>query len=523
MARNLLLFGTFWILAILLQWKNGAYNSDLGGHADEPAHFVTGLMIRDYVAGPLWKGQSPISFAKNYYSRFPKVALGHYPPGFYLAEATCLLLHRSIAMSLVFCGFATAFTAWLTARIGASLVGWPLAIGAASAFCLFRIVQTYTAMVMSDILVVALCLLSLIAWARFLATRNPRWSLAFGGLAAAAILTKGSGLLLTFLPPLTLVLRRELRLFLNWRLWLAVAPVALLAFPWMLATAHITEEGMTGQSVGAYLREALPFFAHQSIAVFGPTVLILLGLSGWGLLWRWCCAPAQESKISPKEACLWALGGSVYLFYCLVPSGLDSRYLLPALPPALLLACITIRKIIPHDYHLQYWKSSVFRASLIVASAVLLVIGRHSAPAKQIHGPSRLVTELPTGKIVICSDPPGEGALIAAAALLRPNQLSVQRGTKVLSSSDWMRRDYKQAFKSPEDLVSLLQSAGIGWLVIDTSVPADRKQAHQLLIEDWTKGEAGQNYFKTVFEIPATRRGIHGSLIVYGVPSSTSN
>ena len=37
------------LVAILVQWLGRAYSGEFSG-ADESAHFVTGLMIRDYVA-----------------------------------------------------------------------------------------------------------------------------------------------------------------------------------------------------------------------------------------------------------------------------------------------------------------------------------------------------------------------------------------------------------------------------------------------------------------------------------------
>ena len=50
MALRILLFSFYFICVVLLQWRGNAYRSELGGTSDEPAHFITALMVRDYIA-----------------------------------------------------------------------------------------------------------------------------------------------------------------------------------------------------------------------------------------------------------------------------------------------------------------------------------------------------------------------------------------------------------------------------------------------------------------------------------------
>ena len=75
---------------LLLQWTEGAYQAEFGGHPDEAAHYVTGLMIHDYVAAGL--PGNPMTFALEYYDHYPKVALGNWPPLFYVLQAGWTLL-----------------------------------------------------------------------------------------------------------------------------------------------------------------------------------------------------------------------------------------------------------------------------------------------------------------------------------------------------------------------------------------------------------------------------------------------
>src|SRR5262245_29647811 len=55
-------FALFWALAVGLQLAGGAFGNDFGNHSDEPGHYVTGLLVRDYLAGLDWG--SPRAFAE---------------------------------------------------------------------------------------------------------------------------------------------------------------------------------------------------------------------------------------------------------------------------------------------------------------------------------------------------------------------------------------------------------------------------------------------------------------------------
>lgn len=72
-------------LTVLLQARGGAFRSEFSAHPDESAHYVTGLMVREYVAAGA--PQPPVQFAQDYYVHYPKVAIGHWPPVFYVLQA----------------------------------------------------------------------------------------------------------------------------------------------------------------------------------------------------------------------------------------------------------------------------------------------------------------------------------------------------------------------------------------------------------------------------------------------------
>src|ERR1022692_1569416 len=79
-----------WMLAALLQWKAGAFAVELSGNPDESAHYITGLMIRDYIASGQFT--SPMTYAEHYYAHYPKIAFGMWPPFFHITEALWTLI-----------------------------------------------------------------------------------------------------------------------------------------------------------------------------------------------------------------------------------------------------------------------------------------------------------------------------------------------------------------------------------------------------------------------------------------------
>src|SRR5579875_2135828 len=73
-----------------LQFSSGAYHMPFSSDADEPSHVISGLLVRDYIARGF--PGTPLHFAENYYFHYPKVAIGHWPPLFYAAEGTWMLV-----------------------------------------------------------------------------------------------------------------------------------------------------------------------------------------------------------------------------------------------------------------------------------------------------------------------------------------------------------------------------------------------------------------------------------------------
>jgi hypothetical protein len=110
---------------------------------------------------------------------------------------------------------------------------------------------------------------------------------------------------------------------------------------------------------------------------------------------------------------------------------------------------------------------------------------------------------------LVASDPCGEGAVIAAAAFDSPRRsaflLRVYRGSKELSSSDWMGRGYHTAFNTPKELLEHLDRLNITRVFLDQSMPTNQRTAHERLLEaalDGAKAAWALDFEQTVSRSP---------------------
>lgn len=477
------------LFALALQWANGAWHADLAGDPDEAAHAVTSLMVRDYLTDAL--PGSPLRYAQDYYNHFPKVALGHYPPGYYLVTSLVLLpfpqVIALIALQAVFCGIL----GWQIFQLGHRLAGPFGAWLAAMVFVALPMVQKVSSCVMSDLLLAIFCLAAVQAWLAYLRGPSAWPALLFGFMAAAAILTKGAGLSLAVVPPVSLLLAWEFRVMKKWSFWLAPLPVLLLAAPWMVYSVRYTQEGMASDKGMAYVMKAIPFYANGIVQVFGPLVAALVTIS----VLRIVVSLLRKCPSSPDAAVLWGLIAGTLAVALVVPAGLSTRYLVPAGGAFLLLTFAECR----------YWLGFLQRRSrepanvnagwagavgaVVVAGVTVAIVG-WSAP-KVASGFRDAVVQLESqagsssakrGAWLVSSDARGEGAVIAAAAFGLPSRkgwpLTVFRASKELSSSDWLGRGYETPFKSAEELRQRLDKLEVDRVIADESVPSTLVQVH---------------------------------------------
>src|SRR5688572_23011223 len=92
-------FAVAFALTLTLQWHNNAYRAEWSDSSDESAHYVTGLMVHDYIVHGL--PESPMTYAQRYYEHYPYIAFGHFPPVFYIVQAAWMLPFGTSRASLL--------------------------------------------------------------------------------------------------------------------------------------------------------------------------------------------------------------------------------------------------------------------------------------------------------------------------------------------------------------------------------------------------------------------------------------
>ncbi|MDB6119902.1 MAG: hypothetical protein JWO08_3683 [Verrucomicrobiaceae bacterium] len=469
----------YWLvlLAIVIGLQNwhGAYRSDLGGDPDEAAHAVTSLMVRDYLTQGL--GQHPMRFAEAYYARFPKVALGHYPPGFYVLAGVWLLPFASIGSLLVLHAVLIATLGLITTWCALRLMPCALAVIAGLLTCASAPMEKIAVLVMSDVLVAIFCLLSAIAFASYMERPRVTAASAFGFAAAFAILTKGSGWMLALLPPLAIALAGRWKLLLKPSLWVAPLPVILLALPWQLFSYKMTEGGMSGLTPMQHFKIALPFYTEAAIDSFGIPLLMLLVC---GLSWQVYHSVLKRQGAAPMAASVWAMFLAGWVLALTIPAGTSSRYFIPITMPFVVFALRAAWKGAQ-----SFLKPLLAQGAATIAICTSLAIGlSHKDLNKDVHGFHETVQQITNapGVTLVCADSRGEGALVADAAfdptLRATKDFSMLRATKELSSQDWIGRGYTLAFQNDEALLDYLKKRNVRKVLLDDSVTGTYRQPH---------------------------------------------
>jgi hypothetical protein len=476
-------FALFWALAAGLQLASGTFSSEFGGHSDEAGHYITGLMVRDYLIGLDW-GQ-PLRFAEGYYSHYPKVALGHWPPFFYVVQAAWTIPFGPSRVSVLL--LMAALTALLALTVYRSVrgefgpfLGWVVGV----LFIGLPWVQLYTGILMADILTGLLCFWATLCFGRFLETGSWRTAAGFGVLASLTILTKGSGLLLALMVPLAVVLSGRYRLLARPGFWLPAGIVLVLCGPWMYLTRHLAHNGFDYPlPTPAFTIPALGFFSRMLLETTGVGLLGLIVLGLFVKLVR-----PRGGQVAGKWAACAALLPAVGIFHLVVPVGMEQRYLIPALPAAMLflaagMAWVAAR--LPGR-----WPAD--RKVVLVAAVVVLVFAVETFTVRKLSfrgfgEAARELVQAPDGpkKLLVSSDSAGEGAFIAAVAAgeQRPGHVVV-RASKVLADDDWLGRGYtiRADCRTPEAMMRYLEQLDVGVVVLDTSAPLTAWMGHHVLL-----------------------------------------
>jgi hypothetical protein len=421
-------------VAAFFQWADGAFQSEFGGHPDEAANYLTGLRLRETVM------QNPAA-ALRHTSAFG-IMQGGWMLAFGTSRTAALLLMAALAASATTVIFGTVrreFGTWAAAV--ASFV-WLCAPAVRASY------ETILPELAGALVITAAALLC----AR-LVDRYPR-----GAVPRSSEETPPS-------PGKTDATRGWRSIACKW-----IRAVALLVGGGVLAYATAVALGLVPgevRSASCFLRESAPVLgvAAAAFAVLGAVLhapqdaqsrtrrIALTALVAGVLLAAWLRSGDPEMRIlvlaSPALAML-AVHGAVSLAGIVgSQAAIAAEYprrralwllllLLLALPPALM-----------HPWQKQW------NGFAPIALALL----------EETPGPAR---------VLVVSDPRGEGMLISETAMRDPaHQITFERGSETLTepSSPAPRGRPQERFMEDEPLLAHLTSGGIRYIVLDSSVP----------------------------------------------------
>jgi len=452
-----------------LQWRANAYESEFGGNADEPAHYVTGLMVHDYVAQGF--PGAPVAFARNYYVHYPKVALGHWPPLFYVVQSVWTLVFTPGRASMML--LMAFITALLLAVLFAALRGeFPVGIatGGAALLLSLPIIQQFSRDVMTEMLLALLVFSATLAYGTYLDTE--RWQPAawFGIWFALALLAKGTAIQLALVPPAAILLTGRWRLLTRFSFWLPAVLVCAIAGPWYLWVPGAQHESVArfGGVHFASARLIGSFVTWSNMLGGGLNALALAGIA---------MAASQLRKRSGMWTASLALLLGAYLSRLAI-GAYEDRHLIVNLPVLMLFAALPVNWWL--NQRIPKFRRTAPVAALVMAA--LLAFNLSASPRKKHFGYSEVARNLLShpefahSVILTCGSAEGEGMLVSEIAMheSRPGHI-ILRATKMLASSDWMGWDYHALFRDSDEMLQYLERIPVGIVVIDD---AGRRTPH---------------------------------------------
>jgi hypothetical protein len=447
-----------------VQLAGGAYTAEFDGHPDEAAQFMTGLMIRDYLVQQ--PQENPLSWAEQYYVHYPKVAFGHWPPVFHLAEAIWwLFVPPSRFTGILLVGLFGWIAAVIFYRIARSIVPPAAALLTACLLVATPVFQHSASQQMAELLSLVFGVLLLDAMVRFLRDGAQSALVECGIWCALGLLVKGTAvslvgaLLLAMLPGA------------RWRSLGSRTMISLAA----AIAAGLMWYGFTSGSFSdvrhwAGMSFETPWNVGPVLVLAGPGVIVLAAGRLLTLL------RAHEPVTFASAALALSTIAASFPLHAMN----ETRHFILALPAILLLALGCLRGI---------W--GMFAGSrrpwaVGIAAAAALAFFPWSRYQQLPAGYRELALQIrqPERMLVSGTQSWAEGSWIVLASLreARPSSVIV-RASKVLAQSDWNGDHYQPVADTPRQAAEILDRLGIETVILDEHLPGKVIEHHRLLRE----------------------------------------
>lgn len=481
-------------VVVTVQYASGAYAGAFGGEADESAHYVTSLMVRDYLASGIFVNSG--EFAEAYYLHYPRVAFGLWPPLFPISAAVWMLIFgtdRGSAFLLIAC-FLTVFSYVTYRLIKPAFGGWR---AAASALFLISLPVTQSSAMtfMMDPAQAFVTALAAMAYARYLDSEQNRHAITFGVLASIAVLIKYNALLLALVPPLAVALTGRYYLLRRRSFWLPAIIVMAIAGPWYVVMYRfVVYAAEPGESWPALLP-----VAHQNagilVSMAGP-VIIGAAVAG-GLLTAWVEKDHGGGRLDrSRQTGIYVVSLAVilstFIFHSFLYPIADPRYFLTVIPFVILLGWKAVETVSRRaaSSPMRTAFAAVIVALILVPYAIFSFRIQRKNTESYVEVERRIAKhQLRQGEVILAAAREWrEGMLVAEVAMAdkdRPTR-TVVRATKFLAEQRLMGHEYRMLYNSPEELMRALDSIPVNTAMIETCASANC-EAHLKLLEQTIK------------------------------------
>ncbi len=447
-------------------------------------------MVRQYALALLdFQLPNPMRFAEAYYTHYPKLGIGQWPPVFYLIEGGWTLLfgpsHRSVMLLL---GLIVVAALWMVHQITSRLAGPVLALGAVALLLMRGTVVRFSYQVEPDMLLAVVSLAAALAFARYVSKPGWRNSLAWSALAVLAILIKGNAFALAFLPLVYVAISRRFDLLRRADFWAPGGVVGLLCGPWYWITRGIwthtnTKLGTEFIWVNPVAVTRLHHFGLGLLAGGAAGMVIACGREGR-------CPRRRLADVMAALLVAWTA------FHTLSPVGGGPRKHLLVL---LLLAAFSMVSI----RALSSWAGGKGIPPPLAAGCLTIGLalsfrsglpGSSTKPRAMGAAAARIVDSknLQRAAILVSSKGVGEGSLIAEMALRQPDpQHYILRASQLLAHGDWYDRRYELAVRTPAAVAELLDTVPVAAVVVDNR-RGPRAVPHHELLEEMLRERPGE-------------------------------
>lgn len=460
----------YFLIALGLNWRNGAYRSGFGSYPDESGHYVTGLMVYKYLTTATLT--NPMTFAEHFYSHYPAVAFGHWPPLFYITQALWGVLFGLSRTSVLV--LMAVITAVCGAMVYLAVQTWCGSLyGAVFGFLFVTmpIVQLHTGTVMAETPLAVFTFGTVWLFADLSETPTRAKAVWCGLVLSAAILVKGDAWALVALVFCIPFLHSSPWRFVTRYGWIPLLFVAVLCAPFTLLTMKMTKDGWDQPWPGwAFFQHALPFFLYAHVKVVGVLLAVLAVLGAYRAVFR----PLRtQGRAEPFWTCSLLSVAAVVLFHAIVPTSLETRKIFMSIPMVLGFASVGLKLIVDAAP-----KSMIPRAVYVLAITGFIgvpwIARPNSAGHRNMGAAAQEIIEHPAldrCAVLVASttfDEREELSLVAeVAARERANfRHAVIRGGKLLADSSWTGADYKLLYTEPHAMRASLDAIPISAIIV---------------------------------------------------------